>query len=604
MKLPNNPALYLAQKMWKYSKGNRKSVVLYAIFFVIGNSIALLVPLAIGKVFNIIQEQGVNAGNLDYIFLLLGSTVIISLAFWAFHGPARCIEIRNAFIARANYKNHLLEGVMDFPMDWHSNHHSGDTIDKIEKGTRSLFDFSSATFMTIEAIVRLVVSITILAYFNIYSLPVVFVMIFTAAIIIMRFDKVLVRQYKILFGFENKITEKIFDVISNITTVILLRAEKMVTKAISKKIEEPFSLFNKNQKINETKWFLVSCCSVSMTALVLMSYIYQGVASGSVVLVGTLFILYGYVDKISDIFFRFAELYGEMLQRKSAVMNAEEIANDFFKDEEIKESILGKDWKELKIEALGFSYHSEDEGELHLDGISMSIRNGERIALIGESGSGKTTLLKIIRELYVPKAARVFVDGRILKEGFKAISDSISLIPQDPEIFSTTIEENITIGVNHSKGEIKKFTDMACFSSVVEKLPNGLDSFIFEKGVNLSGGEKQRLALARGLMASKDKSIIMLDEPTSSMDMKNELNIFQNIFQEFPEKTIIASVHRLHLLSLFDKVYFFQKGKIIASGTLESLIVDSEEFRKQWEKSRGAKRNNKIEASIEASKKL
>jgi len=597
MKNFKNPALYLAQATWRYSRGNHKNVVLYVIFFVVANAVVLLIPLFVGKVFNIIQQQGVNAGNLHYIFLLLSSTVIFILIFWAFHGPARCIERKNAFIVRANYKNHLLEGVMAFPMEWHSNHHSGDTIDKIEKGTRALFEFSETTFLIIEAFVRLTVSVAILAYFNIYSLAIVLVVIFVAVIIIMQFDKVLVRQYKILFGFENKIAEKIFDVISNITTVILLRVEKMVTKAISKKIAEPFALFRKNQKINETKWFLASCCSAFMTVLVLMSYIYQSIANGSVVLAGTLFILYGYVDRIGEIFFRFADMYGNILQQRSAVMNAEEISNEFFENKKETSSILGKNWKELKIESLGFSYFGEEGADLHLEDISMSIKNGERIALIGESGSGKTTLLKIIRELYVPGKVKVFLDGIILKEGFKSISESISLIPQDPEIFSTTIKENITIGVNHSREVIKKFTDMACFSNVIKKLPNGLNSNIFEKGVNLSGGEKQRLALARGLMASQDKSIVMLDEPTSSMDMKNELNIFQNIFQEFPKKTIIASVHRLHLLSLFDKIYFFQKGKIIASGTLESLLTDSEEFRKQWEKSRGARRIKKIEPS-------
>lgn len=593
MKNFQNPALYLAQKMWKYSKGNRKNVVLYVSFFVVANTIILFIPLAIGMVFNVIQEQGIGVGNLRHVLLLLSSTIGFILVFWLFHGPARCMERKNAFLARANYKNHLLEGVMAFPMEWHSNHHSGDTIDKIEKGTRALFDFSQDTFLIIEAVIRLIVSIAVLAYFNVYSLFIVLFVILATIVIIVRFDKVLVRQYKTLFGFENKIAEKIFDVISNVTTVILLRVEKLVTKSIGKKIAEPFSLFNRNQRINETKWFLVSCCSSCMIVLVLMSYIYQRIASGDVMLAGTLFILYGYVDRIAEIFFRFADMYGNILQQKSAVMNAEEIANEFSESEKVAASILGRDWKELKIESLGFSYHSEEGADLHLEDISMSIKNGERIALIGESGSGKTTLLKIIRELYVPREVQVFLDGQLLKKGFKEISESISLIPQDPEIFSTTIGENITIGVNHSREDIKKFTDMACFSDVIKKLPSGLDSNIFEKGVNLSGGEKQRLALARGLMASEDKLIVMLDEPTSSMDMKNELEIFQNIFQEFPEKTIIASVHRLHLLSLFDKIYFFRKGRIIASGTLESLIADSEDFRKQWERTRGSGKNKR-----------
>lgn len=221
---------------------------------------------------------------------------------------------------------------------------------------------------------------------------------------------------------------------------------------------------------------------------------------------------------------------------------------------------------------------------MHLDGVSLNIKHPQRIALIGESGGGKSTLLRIIRDLYHPKTLNLKIDGREVKKGFASISDSISLIPQDPEIFATTIRENITLGVEYTDEHLRIFTDMARLTPVIERLPKGLESSIVEKGVNLSGGEKQRLALARGLLASVEKDIILLDEPTSSVDFGNELEIFKNIFYAFPRQTIISSVHRLHLLSLFDAVYFFEDGKIIASGTFESLKKSSPDFQALWEK--------------------
>ena len=216
--------------------------------------------------------------------------------------------------------------------------------------------------------------------------------------------------------------------------------------------------------------------------------------------------------------------------------------------------------------------------------LARDIQGGEVFALYGQLGSGKTTLLRVMRELYHPQEVTILLDGKPLQNGFGAISSDIALIPQDPEIFSTTIGENITFGVEYNLAHIKKFTDMACFTDVIERLPHKLDSYIHEKGVNLSGGEKQRLALARGLMASSDKAIVLLDEPTSSVDTKNELQIFQNIFGEFQDKTIVASVHRLHLLPLFDAIYFFKRGKVIARGTLEELLTTSAEFKRLWEK--------------------
>jgi len=268
----------------------------------------------------------------------------------------------------------------------------------------------------------------------------------------------------------------------------------------------------------------------------------------------------------------------------SAVNNSETLAKDFSLIDKTKNQRLNREWSELEIEGLSFSYSNNGKNNMHLDNISMTIPKGQRIALIGESGGGKTTFLKVFRGLYNPENIRLSADGKVLKNGFADISDSVALIPQDPEIFAATIRDNITFGIEHSDMHIKVFTDMACFTQVAKRLPNKLESFIFEKGVNLSGGEKQRLALVRGLLASSDKEVVLLDEPTSSVDSKNELKIFKNIFSAFPRKTIIVSVHRLHLLSLFDMIYFFDKGKIIASGTLDELKINSPEFNVLWEK--------------------
>lgn len=580
----NNPIVYLTKKMWRYAQGNRSNVAFYAACFVIANSISFVEPLVIARMLNIVQEQGITQSSFHSLLLYLGMLVLITIGFWAFHGPARVIENKNAFWVRAHYKKYLVDGVMAFPMQWHTDHHSGDTIDKIEKGTTALFNYSGNTYMVIQSMVRLVSSYIALVFFNFHAGYIVLFMVVVTLSLITQFDKVLVRQYKQIYGAENRISEKVFDVISNITTVIILRIEKLVSSAIYEKIMEPFKLFGRNKEIGESKWFLVSLCSTAMTVLVLGSYFYVNMQAKTVILVGTVYALYGYVGRISDLFFNFAYMYGNILQQKAAVMNAEEVAHEF-QDEQGKKHIkLDSTWKELNINSLTFSYHTKEGADVHLDDVWLTIRRGERIALIGESGSGKTTLLKIIRELYHPQHVQVFLDGRLLEHDFQSISADIALIPQDPEIFSTTIRENITVGVNHDPDYLRKFTDMACFTEVAEHLLNKLDSFIFEKGVNLSGGEKQRLALARGLMACDDKSIVLLDEPTSSVDTKNELHIYQNIFDEFKDKTIIASVHRLHLLTMFDTIYYFKGGKILASGTLNGLLASSEEFQELWER--------------------
>ena len=583
MKIRENPIIYLAGKMWKYSEGTRKNIVLFFVLFTIANSIELLEPLLVAKILNTIQAEGVNEGNILRLFLYLAGFLGITLSFWSFHGPARVIENTNAFRTYVNYRRYLITGVMALPLEWHTDHHSGDTIDKIERGSGGLEGFSEGTFEVISLLVKLIGSYIILVYFNIHSAYIVLFMVVLAFGIIVKFDYILTGQYKELNKVGNKISEKIYDAISNITTIIILRVEKIVAKSIFEKMMSPLNLLKKNYKINEWKWFLVSVCTSLTTILVLGSYLFSHYWSGEIILIGSLYALYGYVANINNLFFNFADFYGRKVRQRASVANSEELAKDF-KDKDKISTQMPANWKEMKIDSLTFSYHSEKEPDVHLDDVSLTIRYGERAALIGESGSGKTTFLKVVRDLYHPRSLNLYLDSRRIPEGFSGISSSIALIPQDPEIFATTILENITIGVDHDIDFVRKFTDMARFTDVVERLPKKFDSSVVEKGVNLSGGEKQRLALARGLMACEDKSIVLLDEPTSSIDSANELAIYHNIFDAFKDKAIISSIHRLHLLPLFDTIYFFKDGRIVVSGTLAELLEKSEEFRTLWQK--------------------
>ena len=136
-----NPIFYLLEMLWRFSKGNRPRVVIYSVFLLIGTAIGMLEPFIIAKLLDVIQFQGVTRENISFILFLASLFIAVQFGFWAFWYPARVMEISNAFRVRANYKLFLLEGTLDLPAAWHTDHHSGDTIDKIEKGTTNLFRF-------------------------------------------------------------------------------------------------------------------------------------------------------------------------------------------------------------------------------------------------------------------------------------------------------------------------------------------------------------------------------------------------------------------------------------------------------------------------------
>ena len=541
-------------------------------------------PLVFAYFLNSIQKNGITKENILTLFSALLLFLLCELGSWAFWGPGRIIEQDTAFTIKKNYKEYLLRGVMALPLSWHTDHHSGDTIDKVEKGTNAIFYFSESTFEFIDAFIRIIISFVALIFLDLYSAIVVIVTSLFIFYIMIYYDKMIIPGYSIVNKLENKTSAKIFDIISNITTVIILRIENLVFKSISKAIDLPFSQLRKNNINNEFKWFWAAVLGQSSIVIALAIYLFSNISTGKVILVGSIYILYSYASRVRETFFSFAHLYNRAVRWKSNIINAEEISKDFMQTALLEDRYLPKKWQHISINNLSFSYHDEEGAELHLNDVNVDFERGSKIAVIGESGGGKTTFLKLFRGLYMPKQINLMIDKKQFAEDFNLISDSISLIPQDPEIFSTTIRENITLGVDYTDREIKKFMDMAAFSDVLKRLPKGLESNIVEKGVNLSGGEKQRLALARGLLASKDKDIILLDEPTSSVDFHNELYIYENIFASFPKKTVISSIHRLHLLSLFDEIFFFKDGKIITRGTLEELKTNSPEFMSLWDK--------------------
>jgi ATP-binding cassette subfamily B protein len=159
----------------------------------------------------------------------------------------------------------------------------------------------------------------------------------------------------------------------------------------------------------------------------------------------------------------------------------------------------------------------------------------------------------------------------------------VPALTQEPTIFLSRKFWEFSRGTDHTEDEILQAACIANFEKVVTELPRGLDSIINEKGVNLSGGQKQRLALSRALLFSKEKEIILLDESTSSVDSENETEIYTNIWKAFEGKTVIASIHKMNLLKLFDRIYIFEKGMIADQGSFEELLASNSSFKESWD---------------------
>lgn len=580
--LKQEPIVFLFRKVWRFSEGNRKRVTLFTFLFVLAVLVSLLNPILFATFLNELQRNGLSAENFWYLTLIMSGYLWLTLLFWLFHGTGRMLELKNAFYLRHKYQMYLMKGVLALDLAWHTSRDSGDTIDKVNKAAEALSSYSKNTHQVVALIVNGIGTIAALIYFSGYMAIGALAFVMFGFYVIRQFDKRLVPQYAELNKQENKILAKVFDVLSNVTSIIVLKIKGEAGASIEKSILVPRDLYNKNIALNEWKWFVASIFLELVVLLPLIAYLALSLSAGKVLEVGTISALYMYLSRFRGVFSNFTFHYEEIIRKKTKVMGVENIEGDFPQKEMVLKRRKAK--KELRIEHLHFSYQKDDvEKTNDLHDVSVTLNKGEKIALIGESGSGKTTFLKVLHGLYPAAEAGLVVDGTKLKGRLSDYDFGTMLVPQEPELFSSSIRENITFGLDHSDEEVFAFTDMAHFTKVLHDLPKGLESVVNEKGVNLSGGQKQRLALSRALLFAQQKEIILLDESTSSVDPQTEVKIYRNIFSFFKGKTIVATIHKLHLLKYFDRVIIFNKGVVEDAGSFDELLSRNAAFRRAWE---------------------
>ena len=573
------PTIYLFKKMWRFSEGNRGKVVLFMIFFVISNIILLFEPILFWMFINELQQNWVSESNINYVISLLLSMIWIWLIFWIFHWIARVIESKNAFMVKLNYKKYLFKKVLDFDLNWHNSKQSGDTIDKIEKATKSLSDYSQRFYRIIGILIKAIWITLALIYFSVWISIWVLITIVFGLFILFKFDKKLVPKYKSVNLSENKISAKIYDSLSNITSVIILNIKKLVLKDVWKSLYLPKKKYDEKVVLNELKWFVWDTIFDLIKIVPVIFYIWFNYEQKDTIEIWTISALYLYLSNLSWVFFGFADKYSQIIEEKTNIENANDIESIKIKEKRKKQEI--KKIKNLEIKNLNFSYNKEEKNILK--NINLKIKSWEKIALIGKSGSWKTTFLKLIHWLYNFSSGKIIIDNKKEFLDFTEIDLKTTLVPQEPELFTASIKENITFWLDYDDKKIKFFTDMSCFTEVIENLPKKIESKINEKWVNLSGGQKQRLALARALLFAENKKIILLDESTSSVDPENEIKIYKNILKNFSKKTIISSIHKMNLLKFFDRIIIFENWKIIDDGNFKYLLEKNKNFSRMWE---------------------
>ena len=240
---------------------------------------------------------------------------------------------------------------------------------------------------------------------------------------------------------------------------------------------------------------------------------------------------------------------------------------------DMKNDIIGgtkivKKFEKVVFKKVNFKYPNSQKKVL--SNISLSFIKNKKIALVGPSGSGKSSLLSLMIRLFDNQAGDIFINDQNIKNlQLKNLRNKFSLVSQDTVLFDGSIYENIKYNSKSSSKDILNAVKLACVEDFTENLPEKLNTNIGENGIKLSGGQRQRIAIARAI--AQKKEVILLDEPTSNLDLKTESELFKNL-SNIQNMTLIVVAHRLSTIKDFNEIYYIENGKVLEKGAHKSLI--------------------------------
>lgn len=455
------------------------------------------------------------------------------------------------------------------------------SITRLQENTRSLYDSMHYGFFSIIIYyLTLVVSIAAISWHNslIYSL---FILI--AVFILVRPAKQLARKRA---NFADAIAEldgKVFDSTANYTNVFSFNAKGKEIAANKKNSARLFDSQYISERANIKFWMTASFMTRwALWSLILGTnfYLYKNGVINQAGFAASITVLTSFTGQYWSLVHHIAEFGGRFAAYRQNYEYLFEDRNIVAESVEKKQRIEKTNMeRELSFKKASFAYPDAPETSV-LNDLNLSITKNEKVGVVGRSGGGKSTLIKLLLGFYEPTVGSIEVDGEQVSK--EELGRLISYVPQDTTLFQETIAYNISYAVDHTVtlAEVVAAAKKAHAHDFIIKLKDGYDTLVGERGVKLSLGQRQRIALARAFLKNSD--ILILDEATSSLDSKTEKKIQDSLEKLWRHKTVIAIAHRLSTLNNVDRIIVIENGKIAESGTKTQLLKKKGVFADLW----------------------
>jgi ATP-binding cassette, subfamily B, bacterial len=564
--LPNPVDDGLYRNVWRHAAGARLALAGSMLLLVASQVVKLCVPWCAAKAIDALQAggPGMLARALTWVACVLAAYV----GSWLLHGPGRVLERTVGMRVRRSLAETLYGRLAGAPLSWHERHHSSDMQQRAGQATGALYDFAQNQFVYLHSIVNFVGPLVALA---LLSPPLGFAALagyLTLAGLSTRFDKALMRLSLREMALERRYAAGMSDFLGHMGTVLSLRLQKATSTLLRKRMEAAFEPLGRIIGLTEWKWCMVDLVSTALTWSLVIGFVWVSTHhAGAGLAIGAVFMVHQYAGRTADV----ASAMAGQLQGLAHTRTNFESARPIFDAPQSDEpATLPADWQRIVVRDVVFRHAKAHPEAPSLGVAELALHRGEHIALVGGSGSGKSSLMRVLAGLYAAAHIEIEVDGVVQPRAFD-LASLATLIPQEADVFEGSVRENLDFGTAIDDARLDAAIHGSAFGAVLETLHGGLEFPVAQRGSNLSGGQRQRLCMARGALAAADSSVVFLDEPTSALDPVTEAEVHQRLGHTFPGACIVASVHRMSLLSYFDRVVLMDAGRVVDTGSVDDL---------------------------------
>lgn len=555
----------------------KKDSILTPIFMILEVIMEMIIPLLMASII----DEGVEKGNIRHIWIVGGCMILAALGgLFAGIMGGKCAANASAGFAR-NLRNAMYENIQTFSF---SNIDKFSTAGLITRLTTDVSNMQNAYQMLLRMFTR-APSTLICAMVMAFSINARLSLIYLAAVVLLGGCLFLImshttKYFQQVFKKYDELNASIQENVAGIRVVKAYVREDYENKKFSKASKNVYQMFVKAEKIltlnSPLMQFTVYGCILGISWLGAKMIVVDSLTTGELMSLLTYCMNILMSLMMLSMIFVMVTMSMASAQRITQVLNEKaDLVNPEQPVREVKDG-------SIVFENVDFSYKTEST-EPVLKDINLNIHAGETIGIIGGTGSAKSSLVNLISRLYDVSAGSVQVGGLdVRKYDMEVLREQVAVVLQKNVLFSGTILENLRWGDKKaSKEECIRACKLACADEFIEKLPDGYETYIEQGGTNVSGGQKQRLCIARALL--KKPKILILDDSTSAVDTATDAKIRQAFAQEIPGTTKLIIAQRISSVQNADRIIVMDNGKVNGFGTHEELLASNKIYREVYE---------------------